>query len=275
MANGEYFWDDGKMCGQMLTPHSGGKPKQLVVFLHGRSGSGPGGVQLVAEKFREKLPDAVFYMPNGFEKLTGCDNNMIRQWFDIPNIGRYRFVKNPDELSTEDKIKVNKTITGCKLAAQKVNETLKNIMSWYDINLSDVYLCGISQGGYTAMDMAYYSKNLAKSGETLGGVVTFGSGMLGAHIRPDAEGFVSKPKALLIHGTEDDLVPHDLCLLTEKTLKSQGVNVQRFDISGQKHAGIDWAGANIAVQQIAKWMQEREAQKTTQMQSLKNKTSGR
>ena len=133
-------------------------------------------------------------------------------------------------------------------------------MGWYNINLSDVYLCGISQGGYTAMDMAYYSKNLAKDGEALGGVVTFGSGMLGAHTRPDAEGFNSKPKALLIHGAEDDLVPHDLCVLTEKTLKKHGVNVQRYDIPNQKHAGIDWAGADIAVQQISKWMQEREAQ---------------
>src|SRR5580704_8861883 len=52
------------LSGPEIPPASGGKPKQLIVFLHGVGADGNDLISL-AEEFAEKFPEAHFISPNG------------------------------------------------------------------------------------------------------------------------------------------------------------------------------------------------------------------
>src|SRR3954451_14673767 len=67
-------------AGPRRAPRSGGRAKQLVVFLHGYGADGTDLIE-IGREWQRWLPDASFVAPNAPELLQG--QPMGRQWFSL------------------------------------------------------------------------------------------------------------------------------------------------------------------------------------------------
>ena len=72
-----------KIDGPRLSPASGGKAKQLVVFCHGYGADGNDLID-IGRHWQSALPDCAFVSPHAHEACTM--NPMGRQWFGLMRI---------------------------------------------------------------------------------------------------------------------------------------------------------------------------------------------
>jgi phospholipase/carboxylesterase len=195
---------------RLLPPH--GKPKQLVVLLHGYGADGNDLIGLAPE-WQPLLPDAEFISPNAPFPCEGAPFG--RQWFGFQGRDRAQ------------------VLDGVKQAAAILDQYLTELLAERGIDESKMALAGFSQG---AMMSLYVSLRRAKP---VAGVVAY-SGRLFA---PDllATEMRSKPKILLVHGDADQVVPPEAHPEAVKALQAAGVPVEPMLRPGLGH-GIDGEG---------------------------------
>jgi len=114
-----------KIEGPSHGPHSGGKPKQLIVLLHGYGADGNDLIGL-APVLAPLVPDAVFHSPNAPYRCEGSP--MGYQWFGIN-----RF--DPES-----------RLAGVRSAAPFADTFLTDTMAQYGLDESSTILIGFSQG---------------------------------------------------------------------------------------------------------------------------------
>src|SRR5215510_13032019 len=114
-----------ELSGPSQAPASGGKPKQLVVLLHGYGSNGDDLIGL-APFFAQALPDAEFLSPNA---PFPCEMSPFGfQWFSL------------EDRSPEMKL------GGTRLAAQILDQFLDAELARRDLKDPDLALVGFSQG---------------------------------------------------------------------------------------------------------------------------------
>ncbi len=154
------------------------KSKNAVILLHGYGGDGKD-ISMLTLNWKRFLTNTVFLCPNGHEK---CKINPIGyQWFD---------------LETNDKSYIlNEVIKAESILTSYIEEVKKE----YNLKNSNICLSGFSQGCMMSINLGLTSK------EPFNCVVGFS----GKIIDKDnlSSRIESKPKTLLIHGEQDEIVP--------------------------------------------------------------------
>ena len=209
--------DHDPLLGPSMPPASGGKPKKLIVFLHGFGADGNDLIGL-APYFADVVPDAEFLSPHApFPcQMAGFG----RQWFNV-------YEQNPEG-----------RLAAIRVAAEIVNGFLDGELKSRGLADADLALIGFSQG--TMMSL-FVGPRRAKP---CAGIVGY-SGRLEA---PDLlkDEIKSRPPMLLVHGDADELLPSRLTPEAANTLAACGIPVQTHIRPGLGH-GIDEEGIRLGV----------------------------
>ena len=203
--------------GPRLPPRSG-KAKQLVVFLHGYGADGNDLIAL-GQEWQSLLPDAAFVSPHAPEPCAGAP--MGRQWFELT-------FRDPDE-----------RWRGVNKARPLLDAFLDAELARHGLPGEALALVGFSQG--TMMSL--------HTGLRRAATPTAIVGYSGLYVTPEGEGgpaqaqaeIRSRPPVLLVHGTEDDLIPAQALFLSAQLLAEAEVPVEWHLSAGIGH-GIDGEG---------------------------------
>ena len=195
--------------GPSVPPASGGRPRQLVLLLHGIGANGHDLISL-ADSWKEVLPDAEFFSPHGFERYDWDTFGGGRQWFSLYTD------------STAD------LLNNIQQAYKNFTSSLDTVLRQRGLKDKDLALVGFSQGAMLALYTGLRRR------EPCGAVASF-SGLL---IESDDEWGFSKPPVFLAHGQEDTTVPFSSLEKAETLLKEKGVQVSTLARPELAH-GID------------------------------------
>src|SRR5438874_8027055 len=197
----------GQLTGPSRPPLSGGKPRRLVILLHGLGADGNDLIGL-QQRWGRVVPDAEFISPNA---PFPCDMAPYGyQWFSVQD-------RTPEAL-----------LAGVRAAVPSLDAFIDEELQKRGLTEADTALVGFSQG--TMMSL-YVGLRRAKP---LAGIL----GYSGRLIAPEllASELRSRPPTLLIHGTEDQLVPYESLAHAESGLKQAGVPVETLACAGIEHS---------------------------------------
>jgi phospholipase/carboxylesterase len=197
-------------------PAAGGKPRQLVILLHGLGADGNDLIGL-APLFAQILPEAEFLSPNA---PFPCDMSPYGfQWFSLQDRG-------PAAL-----------VVQVSAAAPILDAYIDAALAARGLTDSDLALVGFSQGTMMALYVGLRRVN------QVAGIVGFSGALLAGEALPKE--LRSRPPVLLVHGDADPVVPFDALAMAEASLKAAGVPVETLVSRGLGH-GIDEAGLKRA-----------------------------
>lgn len=203
--------------GPRLAPRSG-KAKQLVVFLHGYGADG-NDLIAIGQEWRSLLPDAAFVSPHAPEPCGGAP--MGRQWFDLT-------FRDPDE-----------RWRGVNQAQPLLEAFLDAELARHALPSDALALVGFSQG--TMMALHAGLRRAAPPAAIVG--------YSGLYVTPEGKGgperaqaeIGARPPVLLVHGTEDSLIPVQALFVSAQLLAAAEVPVEWHLSHGVGH-GIDGEG---------------------------------
>lgn len=205
--------DVPKLEGPSRRAASGGPPRQLVVLLHGWGADGNDLISL-AQYWSQALPHADFVAPHAPEP---CEAGIGRQWFGLMS-------QNPLEMRK-----------GLDAVAPAVDAFVDAELARRDLGGDRLLLVGFSQGTMLALHVG------PRRQPAPAGIVGFSGALLSGGL----EGTGSRPPVILIHGTDDDIVPPDAMSHAEETLRAAGFPVEGYMRAGLGH-GIDPEGIALA-----------------------------
>ena len=174
------------------------KDKKLLILLHGYGANGmdlmPIGdyIKKAVTKF-----ELDYSAPDAFEI---CDANPYGfQWFKLSPDRDYSYNAEVEKVSA-------------KVLSDIIMQETQN----HHIKISDVILCGFSQGGMVALSTSLTTKDKPMATICL-------SGLLVDNINPIGE---MQPNILVLHGEEDDILPIDFYNKTKQQLDDHGIEYQ-------------------------------------------------
>jgi phospholipase/carboxylesterase len=200
------------LSGPSHSPYSGGKPKRLVILLHGLGADGNDLIGL-APYWAPVLPDAEFLSPNA---PFPCDMAPYGyQWLSA---------RDPSPESR---------LAGARAAGAILDAFITDELAKRDLTESDLALVGFSQGTMMSLFVG------PRREKPLAGIVGYSGRLIapqliGAEIR-------SRPPILLVHGTDDPMVSFESMAEAEAALTAAGVAVETLACPGIGHS-IDGDG---------------------------------
>jgi phospholipase/carboxylesterase len=200
-----------------LTAHShpsaaGGRPRELVVLLHGYGADGRDLLGL-APYWSRALPHAEFVAPDA---PFPCEMSPYGfQWF-----------------SFEDRSQ-EMLLAGAQAAAGLLDGFLDDLLRARELGDDRLALVGFSQGTMMALQVA------PRRRRAVAGVLGFSGALLAPELL--AEQVVSRPPVLLIHGDADQVVPFASLATAKAGLAAVGIEVATKALPGLAH-GIDERG---------------------------------
>lgn len=206
-----------KLTGPSVEPASGGPAAQLVILLHGVGVDGNDLIGL-APFLSSILPDAAFVAPDAPEA------------FDMAPFGRQWF-------SLQDRT-ASVIAAGVRATAPILDAYIDEQLALWGVNDSDLALVGFSQGTMMALHVAL------RRAKPPAAVVGFSGALVDVASLP-AE-ITAKPRVLLIHGEDDEVVNPASLPTAENALAAVGVPVLTELRPGLGH-GIDGVGAQLAL----------------------------
>ncbi|WP_010297271.1 alpha/beta hydrolase [Candidatus Odyssella thessalonicensis] len=200
------------LIGPTLPPKNGGKPKKLVVFLHGYGADGANLID-IGGYWSDLLPDAEFISPNGIED---CEMGIGYQWFGLKDFSPFNIRAGLDRV------------------IPSVVQQLKIWLQERNLTPADLALVGFSQGTMVALDVAFQLSGISA-------IV----GYSGAFYPPIAEQIKPPlPSVCLIHGDMDMVVPYLALIEAQRNLQKCGIQPQTHTLHGLGHS-IDMDGLKI------------------------------
>jgi phospholipase/carboxylesterase len=200
------------LSGPIRKPQSGGKPRQLVVLLHGLGADGNDLIGL-APYWAPLLPDAEFLSPDA---PFPCDMGPFgRQWFSLQD-------RSPETI-----------LAGVRAAAPILDASLDAALAERGLDGSKLALVGFSQGTMMSLYVGLRRDPAPACIVGYSGALV-GADTLAAEIR-------GRPPVLLVHGDADEIVPPQMLPLAQRGLAAAGVPVEVLVCPGLGH-GIDEEG---------------------------------
>ncbi|HLJ65552.1 MAG TPA: dienelactone hydrolase family protein [Stellaceae bacterium] len=204
--------------GPALEPASGGKPRQLIVFLHGVGADGDDLIGL-APYWAPLFPEAEFLSPHA---PFPCDMApMGRQWFSLQD-------RSPESI-----------LAGIRAVTPILDAFLDEALSSRGLDDGKLALVGFSQGTMVSL---YAAPRRAKAAA---GVVGFSGALVGADTLKQE--IRSRPPILLVHGDADPMVPVSMLSFARQHLAAAGLKVEDLVCRGLGHSidevGLARAGA--------------------------------
>lgn len=115
--------------GASLQPRSGGRPRQMVLLLHGYGSNGADLISL-APHWQQELPDALFLAPNAPQR---CGMGRGYQWWGLTAFTQQALA------------------AGAALAAPVINSFIDRKLGQYGLTETDLAIVGFSQGTMMAL----------------------------------------------------------------------------------------------------------------------------
>ena len=203
--------------GPRLPPASGGKPKSLVVFIHGYGADG-NDLLGIGREWARALPHTAFVSPHAPQPCAGSP--MGRQWFALT-------MRDPHEFAR-----------GVAAAQPELDAFLDAELARHGLDDSACALVGFSQGTMMALHVGPQRKR------PLAGILGY-SGLLAdpAALKRDA---IQKVPVMLIHGDRDDLIPVAAIFNAAQGLAAAEIPVEWHISSGVPH-GIGPDGMELGL----------------------------
>ncbi|MBI1777385.1 MAG: prolyl oligopeptidase family serine peptidase [Proteobacteria bacterium] len=200
------------LTGPRLPPASGGKPKHLVILLHGLGSDGNDLIGL-APYWAPLLPDTAFVSPNA---PFPCDMAPYGyQWFSFLD-------RSPNRIQA-----------GVQAAAPILDGFIDQELGEAGLAENDLALVGFSQGAMMALYVAL------RRARPVAQVLGYSGRIIGAERL--AEEIRSRPPVQLVHGEADEVVPFESLAHAAASLKAAGVPVETLARPRLGHS-IDEAG---------------------------------
>lgn len=204
--------------GPRLAPLSGSAPNALVILIHGYGSNGDDLISLAA-MIQPALPDAGFVAPNAPSMIPRMA--AAHQWWPIETFS------------------MAERAAGATAAAPGLDAFITHELEAAGLTSDRLLLVGFSQGTMMALHVGL------RRPAPVAGIVGI-SGMLVAPDRLEAD-IRSRPPVLLIHGTEDDVVPFRSMDLAATALTANGVPAETHISPGVGHSvGQDGLAAATA-----------------------------
>jgi phospholipase/carboxylesterase len=200
--------------GASLKPLSGGSPKQIVLLLHGFGSSGNDMISL-ATTWQQSLPDALFLAPHAPQR---CSFGAGYQWWGLSGL-------SPQALAA-----------GAAQAAPAIDEFITRKLKQYDLTEADLALIGFSQGTMMALHVGL------RRPRQIAAIVGY-SGML-TGVEALRQTRITRPPVLLVHGSDDEVVPVAALQTAERALKQLGIAVSSHISPGLGHS-VDAEGLRL------------------------------
>lgn len=200
------------LSGPSHPPHSGGAPRRLVILLHGLGADGNDLLGL-APYWAPALPDAEFLAPNA---PFPCDM--------APHGYQWLSARDPNPQAR---------LAAARAAGAILDAYIDDELAKRGLTESDLALVGFSQGTMMSLFVG------PRRARPLAGIVGF-SGRL---IAPEILGqeLRSRPPVLLIHGTDDPVLPFVSMAEAEAALAANDIPVETLTCVGVEHS-IDAEG---------------------------------
>ncbi|MBU8538298.1 alpha/beta hydrolase [Falsiroseomonas tokyonensis] len=194
-------------------PASGGKPRHLVLLLHGVGADGFDLIDL-APGWGKAVPDALFIAPHGPEP---CDLAPYgRQWFSLQD-------RRPTLMQA-----------GVQAAAESLGPAVEAKLRELGLTRRDLALAGFSQGAMTALHFGLHPPDGCAA------VLAYS----GALLAPPTQAGPGAAPVLLVHGAADEVVPEAGSRQAEAALLKAGFTVEAVYRPGLGHA-IDEVGISL------------------------------
>jgi phospholipase/carboxylesterase len=195
------------LSGPSRPPDSGGRPRRLVILLHGLGADGNDLIGL-APYWAPLLPTAEFLSPNA---PFPCDMAPYGyQWFSAQD-------RSPAAV-----------LAGVRAAAPFLHGFIDDALAKRGLDDADLALVGFSQGTMMSLYVGL------RRSEPVAGIVGFSGRLLAPELL--ASELCSRPRTLLVHGTDDPLVPYESLAAAETTLTGIGVSVETLTCAGVGHS---------------------------------------
>lgn len=193
--------------GPRLAPLSNSRPNALVVLVHGYGSNGNDLIAL-AGMIRPSLPDAAFVAPNAPLQIPHMA--AAHQWWPIETFS------------------MAERAAGAAAAAPVLDAFITQELERAGLASDRLLLVGFSQGTMMALHVGL------RRPDAIAGIVGI-SGMLVAPERLKSD-IRSRPPVLLVHGTEDDVVPFRSMELASTALAESNVPVETHVSPGVGHS---------------------------------------
>jgi phospholipase/carboxylesterase len=193
-----------------------GRPRQLVVFLHGYGADGADLIE-IGRQWRAFLPDADFVAPHAPERCAASP--MGRQWFPLTM------------RDTEERWR------GCVAARPTLDAFLDAELAKRGFDESALAIVGFSQGTMMALHTGLRRKKAPRAILGYSGVLVTGPERTGEEPRR----YEKPPAILLAHGEADEMIPVEALMFSANALAEQGAPTQ-WHLSAHIGHGIDETG---------------------------------
>jgi phospholipase/carboxylesterase len=207
--------------GPRLLPRAQGPARQLVVLLHGYGADGNDLIE-IGRAWQELLPHAAFVSPHAPEPCAEAP--VGRQWFPLT-------FRDPQE-----------RWRGVNAAAPGIERFLDAELARHRLDAAALALVGFSQGTMMALHVGLRRRDAPAA------IVGY-SGLLALPEQgPDAlaREISARPPVLLVHGSDDDLIPAQALFAAAEGLAALSVPVEwhlshgvghGIDVEGLRHGG--------------------------------------
>ncbi len=193
-------------------------PSMLVILLHGYGSDGNDLISL-APFFQQYLPKAHFLAPNAPYPCEHNDHGY--QWFGLNILDPFMLMP------------------AARHTATYIERYIESKSKIFNIPYHHIALAGFSQGAMMALHVGLRQR------QQLGGIISFSGALIGTHlIRQELASF---PPVLLIHGTEDMVVPFHESQRAHRALHDAGVQAELLSRPNLGHT-IDEAGLKKTAQ---------------------------
>ena len=199
-----------ELQGPEIAPRDGLPPDQLVILLHGYGSNGRDLIEL-AHPFSQSLPRAHFIAPDAPEI---CEISPFGfQWFSLLD-------RSPEQMRA-----------GVMATAPQVEAFIEQQLERFQLTPQQLVLVGFSQGTMLSLQVGL------NSDPALAGILGYSGRLL------DSDGLKVNPvhRVMLVHGTEDDVVPYDCSVEAKARLSEVKINAELVKCKGLGHS-IDQTG---------------------------------
>jgi phospholipase/carboxylesterase len=195
------------LSGPSRPPVAGGKPRRLVILLHGLGADGNDLIGL-QQYWGRLLPEAEFVSPNA---PFPCDMaGYGYQWFSVQD-------RTPAAM-----------LAGVRAAAPILDAYIDEELQKRGLTEAYAALVGFSQGTMMSLYVGLRRER------PLAGILGYSGRLIGPELL--AGELRSRPPVLLVHGTEDPLVPFESMTAAETALNAAGVPVETLACPGIEHS---------------------------------------
>ena len=206
----------------IINPISKQKPKNAVILCHGYGGDG-NDISILANYWKNYLPDTIFLCPNAPEKCAV--SSVGYQWFDLMDQSKQQI------------------LTKSLVAEMKLNQLIDEVKVQNNLQANKIILGGFSQGCMISLQTGIKRKDKINS------IIGYSGKIIDTeHL---SKNIVSRPKVILMHGDKDEIVPINFFLEAKEFFIRNNYPVELKSFKNCEHR-IPQEGSSLGLEFIKK-----------------------